>query len=536
MVAARSASIHGPSLSTSEVVTMWSARAILVVAVAAPALVGPLPAPSHGAAAPAMPSDFNGDGYADLAIGVPGEGLGPTRRYAGAVNVLYGSPGGLTAAGDQFWSQASAGVKGVAEDNEWFGSALASGDFDRDGYADLAIGVWDRVAGFRGAGAVSVLYGSAAGLTADRDQRWTKEHLGAAVAAEEGFGDVLAAGDLNSDGYDDLAIGGPGEGASTGIARIMFGGPDGLIAQGALTLEAAQTIPGYDGGDGEVFYGAALAIADLDGNGRADLAIGVPGHDIGATFDAGAVNVLYGGVSGVGSAGTALWTRASPGVAGKPDYQDDFGAPLVAGDFDGDGYADLGIGVVGDMTGGHWVGGAVNVLYGSPTGLASTRNQLWHQDVPGVPGRSGEHQFGAALAASDLDGDGRSDLAIGAPWDTTSWVGSVTVLYGTASGLSTTGVQRWTQDSRGVPGASESTDQFGSALSIGDFDGSGVGDLAIGVPFESIHARQEAGRVVVIYGRAGGLSAGGAQSWSQRSAGVKGIAQAEDSFGSSLAP
>ena len=515
---------------------MRSARAILFVAVATPGLIlVPLAPASIGATTPAMPADFNGDGYADLAIGVPGEGLGSTRRHAGAVNVLYGSAGGLTAAGDQFWSQASAGVKGAAERNEWFGGSLASGDFDHDGYADLAIGVWDRVAGLIGAGAVNVLYGSAAGLTADRNQRWTKERLGGAAAAEEGFGDVLAAGDLDADGYDDLAIGGPDEGANEGIVRVLFGSPDGLTASGALTLEAAQTVPGYDSGDGEVFYGAALAIADLDGSGHADLAIGIPGHDIGAVFDAGAVNVLYGGAAGVGSAGTALWTRASDGVAGKPDYQDDFGSPLAAGDFDGDGYADLGIGVVGDTTGGSWVGGAVNVLYGSQTGLASEGNQLWHQDVPGVPGRSGEHQFGAALAASDLNGDGNADLAIGAPWDTTSWVGSVTTLYGTSSGLSTTGVQRWTQDSPGVPGVSEPADQFGSELAFGDFDHSGVDDLVIGVPMEAIGARQEAGRLVVLYGRTSGLSATGAQAWSQASTGVLGIAEQDDGFGSSLA-
>ena len=515
---------------------MRSARTILFVAVTAPAMIlVPLPPSSIGATAPAMPADFNGDGYADLAIGVPGEGLGPHKRYAGAVNVIYGSPTGLTAAGDQFWTQASPGVKGAAGRFEWFGGELESGDFDRDGYADLAIGVWDRVAGYPSAGAINVLYGSAAGLTAAGDQYWTKDRLGAAVEAEDEFGQVMAVGDLDSDGYDDLAVGGPGEGAYAGIVRILFGGPDGLTASDTLTLEGAQTIPGYHPGDGEVFYGAALAIADLDGNGHADLAIGVPGHDLGAMFDAGAVNVLYGGASGLGSEGKSLWTRASPGVMGKPDYQDDFGAPLAAGDFDGDGYGDLGIGVVGDTIGGHWVGGAVNVLYGSPTGLTTEGNQLWHQDVPGVPGRSGEHQFGAALAAGDLDGDGRSDLAIGAPWDTKSWVGSVTVLYGTASGLSVTGVQRWTQDSPGVPGTSEGVDQFGSALSIGDFDHSGVGDLAVGVPVEAIGPRQEAGRVVVLYGATSGLSCSGAQTWSQRTTGIKGIAEREDSFGSSLA-
>src|SRR3982751_2479118 len=84
-------------------------------------------------------SDFNGDGYSDLAIGVPFESDG-SKIEAGAVNVIYGGVGGLSAMGNQFWSQDSAGVTGSAHANDQFGSVLATGDFDGDGYSDLAIG------------------------------------------------------------------------------------------------------------------------------------------------------------------------------------------------------------------------------------------------------------------------------------------------------------------------------------------------------------------------------------------------------------
>jgi hypothetical protein len=67
--------------------------------------------------------DFNGDGFADLAIGVPGEDIG-TLTNAGAVNILYGSAAGLTAAGNQLFSQATPGVEGVAEVDDRFGSGL----------------------------------------------------------------------------------------------------------------------------------------------------------------------------------------------------------------------------------------------------------------------------------------------------------------------------------------------------------------------------------------------------------------------------
>src|SRR2546421_608602 len=77
----------------------------------------------------------------------------------------------------------------------------------------------------------------------------------------------------------------------------------------------------------------------------------------------------------------------------------------VGGDFDGDGFSDLAIGVPGE--GPLEEEGAVQVLYGSAAGLKAARNQLWTQDSPGVPGTGdGGHLFGRSLAAGDFNGDG----------------------------------------------------------------------------------------------------------------------------------
>src|SRR5215475_11663122 len=178
-----------------------------------------------GRAGAGLRSDFNGDGFADLAVGTPSENLGNDYDGSGAVNVLYGSAGGLTGSGSQFFTEDSPGVRGVAEMGDHFGAALAAGDFDRDGFADLAVGSRDGV---------NVLYGGTRGLTGHGSQLFSQNSPGIPEQVEH-FSGPLTAGDFDYDGFADLAAGGTADvnGIGVGAVSVLYGGPAGLTGHGS---------------------------------------------------------------------------------------------------------------------------------------------------------------------------------------------------------------------------------------------------------------------------------------------------------------
>ncbi|WP_181234340.1 FG-GAP repeat protein [Enhygromyxa salina] len=507
-------------------------------------LVSPVGAGGSSAGARA---DFNGDGYDDLAIGTPGEALGSNLPWAGAVNVLYGSGTGLTVVGNQLWHQDSAGVDGAAEPGDGFGATLAVGDFNADGFADLAIGApYESIGMLANGGAVNVLYGSGAGLTATGNQLWHQDSaniLGAAEA-DDLFGWALTSADFNNDGYHDLAIGVPAEDigglADAGAVNVIYGSAAGLSAAGNQIWH--QDISGVGGGaePGDSF-GSALAAGDFNSDGHADLAIGVPEEDLAMIANAGMVNVLYGTNMGLSATGDQIWHQNSLGILGAGEPGDEFGRALAVGDFDNDGYADLAVGVPNEGVGLTSQAGAVNTIYGSTAGLNEADDQIWHQNSGGILGvAEGIDHFGRSLAAGDFDDDGRDDLAIGVPGEdlegatTEADAGAVNLLYGSDIGLAAVDNQLWHQNSGGVLGVAESFDALGSALTVGDFDADGSMDLAIGVPMEAIGAQLEAGAANVLYGAVGGLTSVDCQIWHQNSSGVLGVAEVGDWFGMSI--
>ncbi|WFE31780.1 trypsin-like serine protease [Micromonospora sp. WMMD975] len=352
--------------------------------------------------------DFNKDGYADLAVGTPGEAIG-TVKAAGAIAVFPGGPSGL--ARGKGYDQGDIG-RGDETDDRW-GAALAAGDFNNDGYADLAVGAPNEAGSDNvHSGDVSVMRGNSTG-TLTYAYNLDQTNAGGANEAGDRFGAALAAGNVTGSVHADLVIGAPGEAPGTlpaaGSIYVVPG------AAGEVTTGFGRS-QGTSGGVNEAGdnFGAALAVGNFDGDGYADIAVGVTGEAPGSEAKSGALAV-YPGASSQVAAGFSVTELAFGRTPGADDL---FASALATGDVNGDGRADLIVGAPGATEGGAKGAGFVAVLTGrarttsQPTSLVASR-LIRQPDVQGTS-EVGD-AFGGAVALADLDRDGRADAFLGSP-------------------------------------------------------------------------------------------------------------------------
>lgn len=387
--------------------------------------------------------DFNGDGYDDLAVGIPFDwvpntpdcyGGGP--KPAGSVQIHYGLPGGIQTAGEHWLHQSLPGFDWCNREYDRFGAALAAGDFDADGWGDLAIGAPYSTVFYNGsfdAGVVYAVYGHFGGVMPAFSQKIHQDVDGVedVIQAGDKFGYALAVGDFNDDFRDDLAIGVPGE-EGVGAFQVVMSSPSGLV----LANDAIYQQADIGGGPNEAgdWFGATLAVGDFDGDSIDDLAVGSPQEALGSANMTGKIDVLYGDlVSWFDPTRYEHFTQASIyGTSAADGAFDYFGDALAAGDFDRDGFDDLAVGQPGDDVGGGARGG-VTILSGGLGGLYD-RFRFLTAGIGGIlPDAQNGSGVGSALARGDFDADGYDDLAIGIPWRTEAGVSSVgaeTVLYG----------------------------------------------------------------------------------------------------------
>ncbi|MEU6124715.1 hypothetical protein [Streptomyces sp. NPDC047123] len=390
-----------------------------------------------------------------------------------------------------------------------------------------------------------------------------------------------AADDVNGDGYADLVVGAPGGTVSgqakAGYVVVTYGSQKGLDpARKKIISRATGGVPGTATAKQE--FGRHVAKGDLDRDGYADVVIGT-------------------GVKGGGS--VILWGSANGPTGGTAI--DTFGFAPQTGDFDGDGTTDL---ALFDLVGAHgddpveqrarlWKGPLTHSGTPAATLDFMDKSQWWSYEseerpYPGcrerpevcVDGPRSVQGPVVPRAVGDVNGDGRSDIAINDYTGDGTWTNSilyggptgfkrgdgagaegalglgdvngddyddlvvgtsgyeeehpkVRVAYGSADGLKPQ-VQEFDQDLPGIPGAEEEGDRFGSSVSVGDVTGDGYADIALGVSGEDVKEVADAGSVVLVRGSSDGVTGDGAQAFHQDTADVPGVAEKDDQFGAAV--
>lgn len=385
-----------------------------------------------------------------------------------------------------FWRVRACNTGGCSgwSETRFFEAGRSSCDFNGDGYDDVAVGALREDDGTEDVGRVHVFDGNTAGPS--RSATLVLSSPSGERAGE--FGQAVSClGDLNGDGFSDLAVAAPRDDAGgrmdAGRVHVYFGSAAGLPSAPSAIL-AGPTPEDF------AFFGTALARSgDLDADGFADVLAGEPSSN---TATRGRAHVFAGTATGVSA--SPLTTMESPRAGSEAG----FGASLnIVGDLDGDGFVDAVVGASAENLGSIEDSGAAFVYQGSASGVSTTPQLTLESPSPVQEGR-----FGWAMTGRDIDRDGLSDLLLASlePEGGATGAGRLYLYQGHgASILSADPPQEYVSESPEV-GAS-----FAARAAAGDFDGDGRGDIAVCAPLEDIVGANDGGRLYVFYGTDDGL-------------------------------
>ncbi|MCG8577007.1 MAG: FG-GAP-like repeat-containing protein [Flavobacteriales bacterium] len=359
--------------------------------------------------------DLDGDGVEDLVVGADGQGVG------GSIYVLFMNSDGTVSTSQQI-TEGVGGMVGNLDGGDDFGYSVASiGDLDNDGVVDLVVGSEEDSDDGSSQGAVWILFLNTDG-TVKAEQKINESNGGftGTLDVNDRFGYAVAGiGDLNDDGNEDIAVGAlldDDGGNGRGAVWILFLNTDGTVAS---HQKISDTFGGFSGvvADTDNLGSAVAGLGDLDGDGIEDIAVGAYLDDDGAT-NSGAVYIMFLNSNGTVSSYQKIsnTTGGFTGSLGANEYWADGGMANM-GDLDGDGIIDLAVGESWDGDGGAGKG-SVWTLFLDTDGTVSGHQKISETTGGFVTTLDSYDLFGRGIAnIGDLDGDGKTDMAVGAPFD-----------------------------------------------------------------------------------------------------------------------
>ncbi len=417
------------------------------------------------------------------------------------------------------------GVNGISlngiTSSDRSGFAVATGDINGDGIADVIIGAkYADPNGLNSAGETYVVFGNSSAFDSSLELSSLNGSSGFVIngiSGSDGSGGAVAAGDINGDGIDDVIIGAaladPASNAEAGETYVVFGKTSAFsssINLSSLNGSTGFVINGIDSADQS---GTAVASGDINGDGIDDVIIGAPRSDPNSTNDAGETYVVFGKTSAFGTSINLSSLNGSTGfVLNGITASDESGRAVASGDINGDGIDDVIIGAKYADPNSNSSAGETYVMFGKTSAFGSSINLSSLNGSTGfvINGIDTGDISGDAVASGDINGDGIDDVIIGAPQadpHSDFSAGETYVVFGKTSFFASFINLSSMNGSNGfVITGIDTADESGRAVAAGDINGDGVDDVIIGARFADPNSINDAGETYVVFGRVGVFS------------------------------